>query len=122
MVPHRYLVLWLIGWAFILVGLPVGLNFLIDLWSWMITTPLTGLVLAILLALWAYLPLPPLVKAGVFDGWKGTFILVGWEIFSVAVFGAMLLLHLSSLFLIPPSAMILVPFAGAALQWKAEGR
>ena len=36
-VPHTYLVFWLIGWVLVLVGLPVGLIFLPDLWPWMIT-------------------------------------------------------------------------------------
>jgi hypothetical protein len=120
MVPHKYLVLWLSGWALVLVGLPVGLIFLTDLWSWMITSPLPNMVLAIPLALWVYLPVPPLVKAGVFDGWKGTFMLVGWEIFSVAGFGAVLLLHLPSAFLIPLGAMLFVPVIVLALQWKTE--
>lgn len=122
MVPHKYLVLWLSGWALVLAGVPVGLISLPDLLLWMTASPLPGMLLAIPLALWSYLPMPPLVKAGVFDGWRGTFVLVGWEIFSLAGVGALLLLHLPIEFLIPLAAMVYVPLIVVALQMKAERR
>ncbi|HEU5369598.1 MAG TPA: hypothetical protein VFU69_14085, partial [Ktedonobacterales bacterium] len=83
---------------------------------------LPGMTLAIPLALWAYLPMPPLVRAGVFDGWKGTFMLVGWEIFSLAGVVALLILHLPVAFLIPLAAMSFVPLIVVALQVRAERR
>jgi uncharacterized membrane protein len=120
MVPHQYLVLWLSGWALIFVAVPAGLSFLLNLLPWMIASPLPSMVLAIPLALWVYLPVPPLVQAGVFDGWKGTFMVVGCEIFSLAGVGALLLLHLPIEFLIPLAALSFVPLIVVALQMKAE--
>ena len=62
------------------------------------------------------------MKAGVFDGWKGSLLIGGWYSLFLVGFGAVLLLHLSSAFLIPLAALMFDLIIVAALQWKAERR
>lgn len=123
MVSQKSLFLWLSLWGVVLVvGMPIGLTFLGDRLSWMSASPLSGLFLGILLFGWIYLPVPSLVKARVYDGKKGFLVLGGWCSLFLVGFGAELLLHAPSIFLISWFALLLVPLIVAAYQWKAEGR
>jgi hypothetical protein len=115
--------LWLSLWVVVLVvGMPIGLTFLLDRLPWMSASPLSGLFLGILVAVWIYLPVPPLVKARVFDGWKGFLVLGGWCSLFLVGFGAWLLFHLPGIFLISLVALLFLPLMVTAYQWKAEGR
>ena len=119
MAHYQRAFLLLSGWVIVLVGAAFGLTYLLNIWPWMLTTPVVGLLLSIPLALWVYLPVPPLVKAGVFEGGTGIVVLGLWCILFLVGFGAYLLLHLPGTFLIPVMALVFVPVMVAARQWKA---
>ncbi len=118
MVPQKRLFILLGGWFLVLVGVAFGLNFLLDLLPWMTASPLSGLLLAIPFVIWVYLPVPSLVKEGVFDGWKGFGVLAIWCAIFLLGCGAFLIFHLPSTLIIPLSGLIFVPTMVAAHQLR----
>lgn len=121
-VHYRPLVLVLSGWALVLVGVALALTMLPERLPWMSTTPLTGFLVGIPLALLVYLPVPSLVKAGLFEGRRGLIELGVWLLLWSLGFCAVLLLGLPSAFLVLLMAWLLVPLLVVAHQVKATGR
>lgn len=121
MVHYRTLVLLLSGWVLVLVGVALALTVLPDRLPWMSTTPLTGLLVGIPLALWVYLPVPSLVKAGLFEGRRGLVVLGIWLLLWSLGFYALLLLHLPGALLVLQMAWLLVPLLVVAHQVKTTG-
>ena len=121
MAGYTRAVLLLCGWMLVLMaGLEFGVTVLPTLWPWMLTTPVAGLLLGVPVVVWLYLPVPPLVRAGGFEGRKGLVALLVWcGVFLLGLW-ALVLFQLSEAFLIAWMSQMYVLIMVGAQQWKAD--